>query len=174
MFKRLIATTLAGAALTAGSVFGLAGSSAVAAGASSCPTGTWDSATVGRPPSATAGMNGAAIWRSSTTTDVFHVRASEPGRDPAIFWGSVQTDGVLVYRGRHLEGGDLLMRRTPQRFVYAFSNFGGVDGFDVGVLCASYVRISVRENRSWLPLADIVLGAGDTTPSANPVTITKA
>ncbi len=175
MLKRLVATSLTGATLVAGSMFGVvAGATATPAGATTCPAGQWDATTVGRPPAAQPGANGAAIWRADAQTQVFDVRVSQPNKAGALFTGSVTTDGLLVFHGSHLERGDFTLRRSAHRFVYAFSNFGAVDGFDFAALCSSYVKVSVAENGHPLALNHIVIGAHNTHPTSNPVDITKS
>lgn len=172
MFKRLVAGTIVGGLL---SVAALAVPAAVApsAGATACPSDAWSADADGRPSEVGAGLDGAALWRIGDT-DVFRFRVSEPGRDLELFRGTISTDGVLVVRGRHLERGDISLRRSPHRVDFALANFGGVDGFDIALECASYVKLNVRGNGN-VPLAtdDIVIGSGSVHPDANPFRIER-
>ncbi len=117
-------------------------------------------------------MTGAAVWRVADT-DRFRFRVSEAGTDLARFRGTISTDGVLVATGRHLEGGDLVLQRDGDRLHFALRNRGGVDGFDLSVHCASYVRFNVRMNGTQLSPDQVVIGADSAHPSATPFQIDK-
>jgi hypothetical protein len=169
MIRRLLATSIAGALLGA---VALVGPSATPAGATECPSGTWSSTSLGRPAEAVPGMTGAAVWRPQDN-NLFRFRVSEAGRDFAGFRGTISTDGYLVYGPRHLEGGDVTLRRDGNKVHFAFANFGGVDGIDLYVHCASYVKLNVRMNGEQLATDQIVIGGGSVHPDANPFSILK-
>jgi hypothetical protein len=168
MIKRLLAITLASGLLAAVAITGVA---PAPAGATECPSGTW-SDTVGKPAEVAPGMTGAAIWRS-TDNNHFRFRVSEAGRDFAGFRGTISTDGYFVFGQRHLEGGDVTLRREGGKLHFFFSNFGGVDGVDIFVRCASYLKVNVRMNGEQLGTDLIVIGGDSTHPAANPFTIDK-
>lgn len=168
MIKRFLASTLAGGLLAAAAI---AGTGSTPAGATDCPSGSW-SDTVGRPAEVAPGMTGAAIWRASDNNH-FRFRVSEAGRDFAGFRGTITTDGYFVYGQRHLEGGDVTLRRDGHKLHFAFSNFGGVDGVDLFVRCASYVKFNIRMNGEQLGTDQIVIGGDSAHPEANPFTIDK-
>jgi hypothetical protein len=170
MFKRLVAGSLASVALAGISI--VAGGSVAGAttGASSCPTGSWPAYTEGRPLAAKAGMTGVALWHDSSG---WHLRESEAGPDRAVFTGTVSTDGVLVSVRRHLEGGDVTVRPGPHSVGYRFTNYGGVDGIDFGAVCGSAIRVTAYLDGRAVPVSQIVIGAGNTHPSAQPIVIHK-
>jgi hypothetical protein len=169
MFKRLVAGSIAGGLLVAAT---FAGAAAAPAGASSCPGGSWTD-TIGRPDEVKPGMTGVALWRYQDN-DLYRFRVSEAGRDFAVFTGAISTDGYIVYGPRHLEGGDVALTRVPGKVSFRFTNFGGVDGIDFMVKCASYVKVGVRMNGELVPTGDIVVGGDSAHPDANPFTLEKA
>jgi hypothetical protein len=169
MLKRLVATTIVGATVLAGTVV-TGARVAGAATTTSCPTGTWPSSVEGRPPAAKVGMTGVALWHDSHG---WHLRASEAGADKAVFAGTVSTDGLLVSVRRHLEGGDITLSPGPHRVGYRFTNYGGVDGIDFAALCASTIRVTAYMNGRLVPVSHIVIGAGNTHPSSQPIVIHK-
>ncbi len=168
MIKRLLASSLAGGLLVAAT---FAGTSAASAGASSCPDGTW-SDTLGRPAEVAPNMTGVALWRYQDN-DLYRFRVSEAGRDLAVFTGAISTDGYIVYGPRYLEGGDVALTRVPGKVSFRFTNFGGVDGIDFAVKCASYVKVGVRMNGELLSTDDIVVGGDSAHPDANPFKVEK-
>ncbi len=169
MIKRFVVTTLVGGLMAAGAI--VAAPIAAPAAATDCPAGAW-SDTIGRPAEAAPGMTGAAVWRVADT-DRFRFRVSEAGFDLARFRGSISTDGTIVAIGRHLEGGDLSLRIDDGRIVYAFQNRGGVDGFDLIVRCASYVRFNVRMNGEQLAPDQVVIGGDSAHPDSTPFDIER-
>jgi hypothetical protein len=170
MLKRLVSITLVGAALAAGGSVAGATTTSTAPKAATCPSGTWPAAVEGRPSAAKIGMTGVALWHDSAG---WHLRASEAGRDRAVFAGTVSTDGVLVSVRRHLEGGDVTVRPGPHSVAYRFTNYGGVDGIDFGAVCASTIRVTAYLDGHLVPASHIVIGAGNTHPTGQPVTVHK-
>lgn len=173
MIKRFLAITLAGGLLGAGVGAGaVAGVAPTPAGATAdCPGGTWTD-TVGKPAEVAPGMTGAALWRK-TDRNLFRFRVSEAGLDFAGFRGTISTDGNIVYGPRHLEGGDLTLRRGNGKVRFFFKNRGGVDGLDFYVRCASFVKITVQMNGELLTTDQIVIGADSAHPAGNPFTVER-
>lgn len=167
MMKRLLATVVTGATLSTGAL--IAGPVA-SAGAADCPGGSWPSYVNGRPTEIAVGDTGMALWRNEHG---WHLRVSEAGKDPAVFTGAVSSDGRVVSVGAHLEKGDRLVRRSPSKVVYVFSNFGGLDGMDFGIACGSQVTVSGRLNGHVLDPTTVYIGEGNAHPESMPVTITK-
>ncbi len=168
MIKRFLASTLAGGLLVAGAIVG---SGSTPAGATECPDGSWTD-TVGRPAEAVSGMTGAALFRLADN-DHYRLRVSEAGRDRAVFTGTITTDGALVFGRRHLEGGDLTVRRDGNRVVFRFTNYGGVDGLDFGLRCASTLRVSIKMDGEPLATDLVVIGGDSAHPDTNPFVIRK-
>jgi hypothetical protein len=173
MFQRFLATTLIAATLAAAGVAAVATTSAAAAGAATCPSGSWDSSTLGTPTGVHAGMTGAALWRASDN-NVFSLRVSHTAGHAVLYTGSITTDGALVYVARHLERGDVIRRVSPHTIVFAMTNIGHLDGIDFAPLCASKVSIGLNLNRTRLPTDEIVIGSGDAHPASNPLTEVKS
>jgi hypothetical protein len=94
---------------------------------------------VGTPSDAHPGMTGIALWRDG---EIWHLRASEAGPDRAVFAGKVETDGVIKYVRRHLEGGDVTARAGRHDVGYRFTNYGRVDGIDFTVKCGAHLKIT--------------------------------
>ena len=84
-------------------------------------------------------MTGIALWRDG---EVWHLRASEAGPDRAVFTGKIETDGVIKYVRRHLEGGDVTARAGRHDIAYRFTNYGRVDGIDFTVKCGAHLKIA--------------------------------
>ena len=173
MFKRFLATTLSGTTLAIGALVGVGTAAAAPIGASTCPSGSWDSSTLGVPSGVHAGMNGAALWRA-VDNNVFSLRVSHASGRPVLYTGSITTDGVLVYVPRHLERGDVIRRRSRHTIVFAMTNIGHLDGLDFAPLCASKVTLHLKLNGSDLPTSEIVIGSSNVNPTSNPFTETKS
>ena len=172
MIKRLL-TSMIGTTLAAASVLAI-GPVATAAGATTpCPGGNWSSSTLGLPTAAHAGVTGAALWRQHDN-NTYSLRVSHSNTHPALFAGTIVSDGTLVYVGRHLEGGDVIVSRSAHKIVFVFTNRGRVDGIDFAPLCATNVKIAITMNRAKLPTDEIVIGAANTNPTANPFTLVKS
>ena len=167
MLKRILATIVTGATLSTGAV--MAGPATSAFGGD-CPGGSWPTELDGRPTEVAVGMTGMALWRDGR---VWKLRVSEAGHDLALFTGSVSTDGRIVSVGAHLERGDRIVRRSPSRVDYGFTNFGGLDGLDFGAACASQVTIRGRLNGVQLDPTTVYLGHDNEHPDGIPFTIEK-
>jgi hypothetical protein len=173
MLKRILTTTLVGATLMSGSMLAGAAVTAAPAGATSCPSGTWNSETLGVPTSARPGMTGVALFRK-LDNDVFSLRMST-GRPRAVYTGSISvTEGSISYRAIRTERGDVIRQVSPQKIVFAMTNRGHLDGLDIRVPCSSAVKFGVAVNGHKVATANIVLGAAAVHPASNPFTETKA
>lgn len=175
MFKRFVSTTLAAATVAAGSFLAV-GTTAVAAsgaGAASCPAGSWDATTLGRPAGVAPGMDGAAVWRPSNN-NVFALRVSVPAGHKALYTGAIHADGALAVVGAHLERGDYVKRIDAHTVVFAMTNFGHLDGVDFAPLCSSRLKVTLGRNLKLLSTSNIVIGSTNAHPSANPFTETKS
>ncbi len=167
MIRKVLATLVTGATLSTGAM--IAGPVAPAVGRD-CPGGRWPTQLDGRPTEVAVGMTGMALWRDGR---VWKLRVSEAGRDPALFTGVISTDGRIVAVAAHLERGDRIVRRSPSKIVYGFSNFGGVDGVNFGAACASQVTIGGRLNGVRLDPTTVYLGVDNAHPGSVPFTIEK-
>lgn len=167
MLRRILATIVTGATLSTGAM--IAGPAASAVGAH-CPGGSWPTDLDGRPTEVAVGMTGMALWRDGR---VWKLRVSEAGRDLAVFTGSISTDGRIAGVRAHLERGDRIVRRSPSKLAFGFTNFGGIDGVNFGAVCASQVTISGRLNGVRLDPTTVYLGHDNGHPDAVPFTISK-
>ena len=172
MLKRILTTTIVGAALMSGSMLVGVTASAPAASASACPTGAWNSETLGIPAGARPGMSGVALFRKADN-DVFSLRVST-SRPAAVYVGSISvTEGAISYRAIRTERGDVIRQVSPQRIVFKMTNRGHLDGLDIRVPCSASVRFGVTVNGHKVAISKIVLGSGATHPASNPFTETK-
>jgi hypothetical protein len=171
--RNSLAAGLAGltfAAGMAGVLAGPAGATTTTTTTAACPTGTWPSTDEGRPTQAERGMTGVALWHDHLG---WHLRASEAGPDRAVFTGHISTDGAIGGLARHLEGGDVVATRGAHDIWFRFTNYGGVDGIDFSLACASGFRLNVAMNGAPLPLAKIVIGPSNAHPASLPFSIHK-
>jgi len=167
MIKRILAILVTGATLSSGA---LMVAPAASASGKTCPGGSWPSELNGRPTEVAIGMTGMALWRDGR---VWKLRVSEAGRDPAVFTGTVSTNGAVVAVGSHLERGDKVVRRSRSKVAYGFTNFGAIDGLNFRVGCASRVRIAGRLNGRRLDPAIVYVGHDNHHPNNVPFTIKK-
>ena len=171
MFKKIAAITIVTATVVAGGALAGAATNDTTtntASSASCSTGRWPASVEGRPSGVKVGMTGVALWHDTTG---WHLRASEAGPDRAVFVGTVSADGALVSVRRHLEGGDVTLRPGPHSVAYRFTNYGGVDGIDFGALCGSTLKITAVLDGHLVPASHIVIGARNTHPTGQPITI---
>ncbi len=171
MIKRILTTAVAGVTLAAGTFLGL-GTAAAPAHATTCPSGTWNAETLGKPAAVAPGMDGVALYRNYND-GVFSLRMSTPRRVDA-YWGSITTDGTLRYRKARTERGDYVRQVAPNKVVFRMLNFGAIDGLDFGAVCGSHITVHLGVWHHELPTAHILLGSAGTHPTTNPFTETKA
>ncbi len=173
MLKRLVTTTILGATLVSGTTLVGTTASASPASATQCPSGTWNSRTLGVPAGAKPGMSGVAVFRK-TDNDVFSLRMST-ARPGAVYVGSISvTEGAISYRAIRTERGDVIRQVSPHKIVFKMTNRGHLDGLDIRVPCSASVKFGVTVNGHRVALNRIVLGSGETHPTSNPFTETKA
>ncbi len=167
MIKRFLTTGTAAVVLAATSFIG-AGAAAPAANATTCPTGSWSSETLGRPANVARGMEGIAVYRNHDDS-VFSIRMSTSHRFE-VYWGSITTDGTLHYTLARTERGDYARKVSANKVVFLMTNFGGIDGLDVVPTCASQVTFHFGVFHHAVPTSNVYLGSTAAHPSANPFT----
>ena len=172
MIKRILTTTVAGAVLVTGALF-VSGSTATAALASPCPTGSWDAVTLGVPSGAHAGMNGVAVFRL-VDNNVFSVVMSTALGHPGLYTGSIESDAPLTYRAIRTETGDVIRKTAPNKIVFAMTNRGHLDGLNVTVPCSAHVKFTFNRGGHRVATSNIAVGASFVHPFTNPFTVAKA
>lgn len=172
MLKRILTTTIAGAVLATGTVFAT-GTSATAASASTCPSGSWDTRTLGVPTAARAGMNGVAVFRASDNNVFSVVMSTNPAR-PALYTGSIESDAPISFSVIRVERGDVVRKAAPNKIVFAMTNRGHLDGIRVAAPCSANLKFTLNRGGHRVATSNIGLGSTMAHPSTNPFTITKA
>ena len=67
----------------------------------------------------------------------------------------------------------MAVRRNPSAIAYLFTNFGGVDGIDLGTACASRITISGKLYGVKLDPTTVDVGHDNAHPDTFPFTIKK-
>ncbi len=170
--QRSVTTAIAGTILVGGTMFGAGAAVAQPATAATCPVGSWDAATIGKPAAVAAGMNGIGVYRVADD-NIFSLRMSTSHK-AALYVGSItSSDGTLAFRKVRTEVGDIVRRVSPHKIVFAMTNRGGIDGINVAVGCGSNVKFAFAVNGHALGTNNIVVGATGSHPAANPFTELK-
>jgi hypothetical protein len=168
--KHLIRSVTAAALVTTGA-FALAPAAGATVDPSTCTTTErWPAETNGRP-AAHLESAGVYVWHTATG---WRLRVNDPGVDRAVFTGSIKVDGRILSVGRHLENrAEGVVNVGPQKAVFRFVNYGGVDGLNFVTKCSTTLTINVKRNGVTVGAADVHIGASGANPTAAPFTINR-
>lgn len=177
MFRR---STLAVAAAAAVSLFGLAapaGAAPVIAStnpsstAAACDRAPWQPVVQGAPAGFSAGDRGGDyLWHDLTG---FHLRVTHRNDGRQVYSGLITSSAPMRIDPVRLESGDVLRLSPDHRsFVFAFADYGRVDGVNFHTDCAATLTVSrLHVGSAALPASRVYLGHREAHPAAVPFTL---
>lgn len=176
MSRRLLAA--AGIAATAVGLIGVAApaeaatsSSTPSASAAACDRAPWQLVVQGAPPTFSAGDRGGDyLWHDLTG---FHLRVTHRNDGRQVYSGRVTSSAPMRIDPVRLERGDVLRLSPDHRsFVFAFADYGKVDGVNFHTDCAAALAVSrLHVGTVALPANRVYLGRREAHPAAVPFTL---
>jgi hypothetical protein len=177
MFTKLfVGTALAlGLTLTAAPIAGAAEPAGPASEApadnAECAHGQWPAGVEGRPAQLVPGATGVFLWHDGTG---WHLRATEAGKDKAVFTGQVKADGRVYSVARRTEGHDKVTHTgRPNDVTYRFTNYGHIDGLDFKVRCGTKLEVKARLDGRTINEGLVFIGADGHHPAGVPFVINR-
>jgi len=173
MSRRFVAA--AGIAAVAGGLIGLATPAgaatpggSTAAVSSSCDRAPWQPVVQGAPAGFSAGDRGGDyLWHDLTG---FHLRVTHRNDGRQVYSGMVTSSAPMRIDPVRLERGDVLRLLPDHRsFVFAFADYGKVDGVNFHTDCAAALAVSrLHVGPAALPANRVYLGRREAHPAAVP------
>ena len=146
-------------------------SPAPATSATACDRAPWQPVVQGAPPNFSAGDRGGDyLWHDLTG---FHLRVTHRNDSRQVYSGVVTASAPMRIDPVRLERGDVL-RLSPDRrsFVFAFADYGKVDGVNFHTDCAATLAVSrLHVGTAPLPANRVYLGRYEAHPTAVPFTL---
>jgi len=170
--RHLALVGVSAAAAAAAFVAAPAGASTtVSTAAVSCDRGPWAPRVQGAPANFDAGDPGDDyLWHD---TSGFHLRVTHKGDARAVYTGVIHSPTAMRMDRVRLEKGDVAKLSADHRsIVFAFADYGHIDGIDFHTDCAASLTVSnlnVGNNR--LPADRVFLGHFKVHPAQVPFTV---
>jgi hypothetical protein len=174
MSRRLVAaagiaaTALLGLAAPAGAATTSASTTPASSSAAACDRAPWQLVVQGAPPNFAAGDRGGDyLWHDLTG---FHLRVTHRNDGRQVYSGLVTSSAPMRIDPVRLERGDVLRLSPDHRsFVFAFADYGKVDGVDFHTDCAAALAVSrLHVGTAALPANRVYLGRREAHPAAVP------
>jgi hypothetical protein len=175
---RTLLTAAAAALTTTGASFAVLAAPASAAtpaasstAAAACERAPWADRVQGRPTGFTGGVRGGDyLWHDASG---FHLRVTHRSGDRAVFTGVISSPTALRIDPVKLERGDVARLSANHRsLVFAFANYGHIDGVDFHTNCATSLTVShLNTGNARLTPDRVYLGATKAHPAHIPFTV---
>ena len=179
MSRRLVAAAGIAAAASgliclaapAGAATSTGATSAPTTSAAACDRAPWQPVVQGVPLRFDAGDRGGDyLWHDQTG---FHLRVTHRNDGRQVYSGMVTASAPMRIDPVRLERGDLLRLSPDHRsFVFAFADYGKIDGVNFHTDCAATLTISrLHVGKAALPPNRVYLGRYEAHPAAVPFTL---
>ena len=139
--------------------------------AATCDAGPWADRIQGAPLGFSAGDRGGDyLWHD---THGMHLRVTHRTSSRAVYTGTITTSTAMRIDPVKLEKGDVARLSADHRtLVFAFSNYGHIDGVNFHADCATSLTVAhLNEGNLRLPASRVYLGAAKVHPSQVPFTV---
>ena len=146
-------------------------STAPSAQAAKCDAGPWADRIQGKPLGFTGGDRGGDyLWHDQNG---MHLRVTHRSSSRDVYTGTITSSAAMRIDPVRLEKGDVARLSANHRtLVFAFSNYGHVDGVDFHADCATSLTVAhLNEGNAALPAARVYLGVTKAHPSQVPFTV---
>jgi hypothetical protein len=141
---------------------------AAATSAAACDRAPWQAVVQGAPANFSAGDRGGDyLWHDLAG---FHLRVTHRNDGRQVYSGLITSSAPMRIDPVRLERGDVL-RLSPDRrsIVFAFADYGKVDGVNFHTDCAAALAVSrLHVGRAVLPANRVYLGHREAHPAAVP------
>jgi hypothetical protein len=115
--------------------------------------------------------SGLRVWHD---TSGWHVRGTHPGHEKVTFSGVVRSGQPISAHGYRLESSDRFrVYDGGHTLVFAFANYGAVDGIDFTDACAVHTSFSLQRQGHELSPVAVRLGRHGVHPTGNPFLIQR-
>ena len=160
------------AAVTGVTTVGALGSSASAADATRCSTGTVPSVVQGDPHVKAGAALGFYIWHGAGG---YSLRVTHANNKKVVLSGRLTASAGFSHVDRvRLEKSDSLKVSADHKtLTFRFTNYGKVDGINFSANCSKTLQVQLRIGGSQAPTSRIKLGAHRTSPTSNPFRIER-
>ena len=138
------------------------------ASSAACDRAPWQPVVQGAPPNFSAGDRGGDyLWHDLTG---FHLRVTHRNDGRQVYSGLVTSSAPMRIDPVRLERGDVLRLSPDHRsFVFAFADYGKVDGVNFHTDCAAALTVSrLHVGKAALPANRVYLGRREAHPAAVP------
>lgn len=145
--------------------------SAPSATAAACDAGPWADRIQGAPLGFSGGDRGGDyLWHD---THGMHLRVTHRTSSRDVYTGTITSSTAMRIDPVKLEKGDVARLSANHRtLVFAFSNFGHVDGVDFHTDCATSITVAhLNEGNHRLPASRVYLGVTKAHPRQVPFTV---
>jgi hypothetical protein len=142
--------------------------SAPTATAAACDRAPWQPVVQGAPAGFDAGDRGGDyLWHDLTG---FHLRVTHRNDGRQVYSGLVSSSAPMRIDPVRLERGDVLRLSPDHRsFVFAFADYGRIDGVNFHTDCAAALAVSrLHVGKAALPANRVYLGHREVHPAAVP------
>lgn len=136
-----------------------------------CDAGPWADRIQGAPLGFTAGDRGGDyLWHDAHG---MHLRVTHRTSSRDVYTGTITTSTAMRIDPVKLEKGDVARLSADHRtLVFAFSNYGHIDGVDFHADCATSLTVShLNVGNLRLPASRVYLGVTRTHPAQVPFTV---
>lgn len=148
-------------------------SSASPSSAAACDRAPWQAVVQGAPANFSAGDRGGDyLWHDLAG---FHLRVTHRNDGRQVYSGLITSSAPMRIDPVRLERGDVL-RLSPDRrsIVFAFADYGKVDGVNFHTDCAAALAVSrLHVGRAALPANRVYLGHREAHPAAVPFVLRR-
>jgi hypothetical protein len=161
----------AAAAPTSAASLSAAPISAVSPQAAKCDAGPWADRIQGAPSGFAGGDRGGDyLWHDQHG---MHLRVTHRSSSRDVYTGTITSSTAMRIDPVRLEKGDVARLSANHRtLVFAFSNYGHVDGVDFHADCATSITVAhLNEGNSVLPASRVYLGVTKAHPARVPFTV---
>ena len=144
---------------------------APSASAAACDAGPWAGRIQGEAPGFSAGARGGDyLWHD---THGMHLRVTHRTDSRDVYTGTITSSTTMRIDPVKLEKGDVARLSANHRtLVFAFSNYGHIDGVNFHTDCATSITVAhLNEGNDRLPTSRVYLGATKAHPAAIPFTV---
>jgi hypothetical protein len=148
--------------------------SSPSAQAAKCDAGPWADRIQGAPSGFAGGDRGGDyLWHDQHG---MHLRVTHRSSSRDVYTGTITSSTAMRIDPVRLEKGDVARLSANHRtLVFAFSNYGHVDGVDFHADCATSITVAhLNEGNSMLPASRVYLGSTRAHPAQIPFTVHRS
>jgi hypothetical protein len=147
---------------------------APSAQAAACDAGPWADRIQGKPLGFSGGDRGGDyLWHDPLG---MHLRVTHRSSSRDVYTGTITSSTAMRIDPVRLEKGDVARLSADHRtLVFAFSNYGHVDGVDFHADCAASITVAhLNEGNVRLPASRVYLGVTKAHPTQVPFTVHRS